>query len=71
MKRTAESPVELARSPTGTARLVFELGRPYRGWFVIILLATLVEAAAGLAGPWPLKIVIQGGSAVLTSYSRM
>ena len=45
-------------SPTGTARLVFDLGRPYRGWFVIILLTMLVEAATGLAGPWPLKIVI-------------
>jgi ABC-type multidrug transport system fused ATPase/permease subunit len=45
-------------SPTGTARLVFDLARPYRGWFVIILLAMLVEAATGLAGPWPLKIVI-------------
>jgi ABC-type multidrug transport system fused ATPase/permease subunit len=45
-------------SPTGTARLVFDLGRPYCGWFVIILLTMLVEAATGLAGPWPLKIVI-------------
>src|ERR1700747_971364 len=45
-------------SPTATARLVFDLRRPYRGWFVTILLAMLVEAATGLAGPWPLKIVI-------------
>jgi ABC-type multidrug transport system fused ATPase/permease subunit len=44
--------------PTGTARLVFDLARPYRGWFVTILLAMLVEAATGLAGPWPLKFVI-------------
>jgi len=44
--------------PTGTARLAFDLARPYRGWFVTILLAMLVEAATGLAGPWPLKIVI-------------
>ena len=44
--------------PTGTARLVFDLARPYRGWFVTILLAMLVEAATSLAGPWPLKIVI-------------
>jgi len=59
MKRAAgASDVGLARSPTGTARLVFDLARPYRGWFVIILLAMLVEAATGLAGPWPLKIVI-------------
>src|SRR6266568_3846465 len=45
-------------SPTGTASLVLDLARPYRGWFVIILLTMLVEAATGLAGPWPLKIVI-------------
>ncbi|HEX4573763.1 MAG TPA: ABC transporter transmembrane domain-containing protein, partial [Gemmatimonadales bacterium] len=46
------------RSPTGTARLVLELAGPYRVWFVTILLAMLVETAASLAGPWPLKIVI-------------
>jgi ABC-type multidrug transport system fused ATPase/permease subunit len=45
-------------SPAGTRRLVADLARPYRGWLVIILLAMLVEAATGLAGPWPLKIVI-------------
>ena len=45
-------------SPTATARLVVDLARPYRGWFIIILLAMVVEAATGLAGPWPLKIVI-------------
>src|SRR5262245_52875169 len=49
---------DLKRSHSGTERLVVELARPYRGWFVIILAAMLVEAAAGLAGPWPLKIVI-------------
>jgi ABC-type multidrug transport system fused ATPase/permease subunit len=38
--------------------LVVDLARPYRGWLVIILLAMLVETIAGLAGPWPLKIVI-------------
>src|ERR1041385_6090486 len=52
MKRAADD------APTGTARLVFDLARPYRGWFVIILLAMLVEAATGLPAPWPLKIVI-------------
>ena len=59
MKRAAgDSPRELPRSPTGTARLVFDLARPYPGWFVIILLAMLVEAGTSLAGPWPLKVVI-------------
>ncbi|OLD08661.1 MAG: ABC transporter [Deltaproteobacteria bacterium 13_1_40CM_3_69_14] len=39
-------------------RLIDELLRPYRGWLAIILLATAVETAMGLAAPWPLKIVL-------------
>ncbi|MGA3052652.1 MAG: ABC transporter ATP-binding protein [Candidatus Korobacteraceae bacterium] len=39
-------------------RLIRELVRPYRGQLVIILLAMLVETAMSLAGPWPLKIII-------------
>jgi subfamily B ATP-binding cassette protein MsbA len=35
-----------------------DLARPYRVWLVVILTAMLVETIAGLAGPWPLKIVI-------------
>jgi subfamily B ATP-binding cassette protein MsbA len=46
------------RSGSGTAGLVVELAQPYRLWLVIILAAMLVETIAGLAGPWPLKIVI-------------
>jgi ABC-type multidrug transport system fused ATPase/permease subunit len=42
----------------GMSRLVRELIRPYRGWLVIILVAMLVETAMSLAGPWPLKIVL-------------
>src|SRR6266850_2587942 len=42
----------------GMARLVADLARPYRTWLVIILAAMLVETIAGLAGPWPLKIVL-------------
>ena len=49
---------ESDRSGTGMAGLVVDLARPYRGWLVIILAAMLVETIAGLAGPWPLKIVI-------------
>ena len=56
--RSRRHPVGLARPGTGTARLVLDLARPYHGWFLIILLAMLVEAATGLAGPWPLKFVI-------------
>ncbi|HZX65863.1 MAG TPA: ABC transporter transmembrane domain-containing protein, partial [Myxococcales bacterium] len=38
--------------------LIAGLLRPYRGWLVIILLATGVETAMSLAAPWPLKIVL-------------
>ena len=40
------------------ARLVLGLARPYRWCLTIILAAMVVETLAGLAGPWPLKIVI-------------
>jgi subfamily B ATP-binding cassette protein MsbA len=40
------------------APLIRELIRPYRGWLAIILTAMLFETAMSLAGPWPLKIVI-------------
>jgi ABC-type multidrug transport system fused ATPase/permease subunit len=39
-------------------RLVLALAAPYRGWLTIIVIAMLAETAAGLAAPWPLKIVI-------------
>ncbi len=38
--------------------LIRELIRPYRGTLLIILLAMLMETAMSLAGPWPLKIII-------------
>ena len=40
------------------SRLVIELLRPYRGWLAIVFIAMLVEIGAGLAAPWPLKLVI-------------
>ncbi len=40
------------------APLVLDLIRPYRGWLTIIFLAMIVETAMSLAGPWPLKVVI-------------
>jgi ABC-type multidrug transport system fused ATPase/permease subunit len=46
------------RSSASTRGLVADLARPYRGWLVIILLAMMIETATSLAGPWPLKIVI-------------
>ena len=38
--------------------LVTELVKPYRKWLVIVFLAMLLETAASLAAPWPLKIII-------------
>jgi subfamily B ATP-binding cassette protein MsbA len=46
------------RTLAGMARLLIDLARPYRGSLLVILLAMLVETAAALAGPWPLKIAI-------------
>ena len=39
-------------------RFVAGLIRPYRRTLVFILLAMLVETAMNLAGPWPLKIIL-------------
>jgi subfamily B ATP-binding cassette protein MsbA len=32
--------------------------RPYRGTIAIVVVAMLVETSAGLAGPWPLKVIL-------------
>jgi subfamily B ATP-binding cassette protein MsbA len=53
-----ERHVNRKRRPAGMRRLVAGLLRPYRGWLAIILLATAAETAAGLAAPWPLKLVL-------------
>jgi ABC-type multidrug transport system fused ATPase/permease subunit len=56
------------------AGLLADLARPYRGWLVIILVAMLVETITGLAGPWPLKVVIDyavGGRAGPTWMVRL
>jgi ABC-type multidrug transport system fused ATPase/permease subunit len=38
--------------------LVRSLVRPYRGWLLVVLAAMLVQTLMSLAGPWPLKIVL-------------
>ena len=40
------------------SRLIRELLRPYRGTLIVILLAMLAETLMSLAGPWPLKIIL-------------
>ena len=51
-------------------RLILSLVRPYRGTLFVILLAMLVETVMGVAGPWPLKIVLDNvvGSHKLPSW---
>jgi ABC-type multidrug transport system fused ATPase/permease subunit len=39
-------------------RLIRSLVRPYRGTLLIILTAMLVQTAMSVAGPWPLKIIL-------------
>jgi ABC-type multidrug transport system fused ATPase/permease subunit len=39
-------------------RLIRTLVRPYRGTLVVILIAMLVQTAMSVAGPWPLKIIL-------------
>ena len=62
MPQTVESTIaasaERDAHSTGMGPLIAGLLRPYRGWLVIILLATGVETAMSLAAPWPLKIVL-------------
>jgi ABC-type multidrug transport system fused ATPase/permease subunit len=38
--------------------LIRTLVRPYRGTLLIILMAMLVQTAMSVAGPWPLKIIL-------------
>jgi len=40
------------------SRLIRELIRPYRGTIAVILLAMFVQTLMSLAGPWPLKIIL-------------
>jgi ABC-type multidrug transport system fused ATPase/permease subunit len=38
--------------------MIADLARPYRRLLLVILAAMIIETLAGLAGPWPLKVVI-------------
>ncbi len=39
-------------------RLIQSLIRPYRGTLLVILIAMLIQTAMSVAGPWPLKIIL-------------
>jgi ABC-type multidrug transport system fused ATPase/permease subunit len=55
---TVAPPQAVAPATGSKMRLVRELLRPYRGWLMIILVAMVVETAASLAAPWPLKVIL-------------
>ncbi|HOW48390.1 MAG TPA: ABC transporter ATP-binding protein [Rubrivivax sp.] len=40
------------------ARLLLAALRPYRGWVALVMAMMLVETLMSLAGPWPLKVVL-------------
>ena len=46
------------RERGGMWRLIRDLIRPYRGTLLVILIAMVVETLMSLAGPWPLKIIL-------------
>ncbi len=39
-------------------RLILSLVRPYRGTLFVILLTMVIQTAMSVAGPWPLKIIL-------------
>jgi len=49
-----------AGSPKSASMSAFimDLIGPYRGWLAIVFAAMLVETAMSLAGPWPIKVII-------------
>jgi len=50
-----EQPKAVSKTMT---RLVLELVRPYRMWLIVVIIAMVVETVMSIAGPWPLKVVI-------------
>jgi ABC-type multidrug transport system fused ATPase/permease subunit len=48
----------IGKKPSGMPRLIRELIRPYRGTLLVIFIAMMVETLMSLAGPWPLKIIL-------------
>ena len=43
---------------TSMSRFILDLIQPYRGWLAIVFAAMVVETAMSLAGPWPIKVII-------------
>jgi ABC-type multidrug transport system fused ATPase/permease subunit len=55
---SAATPAAPASQRAAKKRLVRALLAPYGGWLAVILGAMIVQTAASLAAPWPLKVVL-------------
>jgi subfamily B ATP-binding cassette protein MsbA len=57
--QSAGATVAAAPAPERSmTRFVIDMLRPYRGKLLIVFIAMLVETAMALAGPWPVKVII-------------
>ena len=56
--QSRSQPAAAAPKSTSMSRFILDLIRPYRGWLAIVFAAMVVETAMSLAGPWPIKVII-------------
>ena len=49
---------EASPKSASMSAFIIDLIRPYRGWLGIVFAAMLVQTAMSLAGPWPIKVII-------------
>jgi len=54
----AVSSPDVKAKSASMSRFILDLIRPYRGWLAIVFAAMVVETAMSLAGPWPIKVII-------------
>ena len=54
----AMSSPDVKAKSASMSRFILDLIRPYRGWLAIVFAAMVVETAMSLAGPWPIKVII-------------
>jgi subfamily B ATP-binding cassette protein MsbA len=55
---TASSAAAGSHKSASMSAFIMDLIGPYRGWLAIVFAAMLVETAMSLAGPWPIKVII-------------
>ena len=52
------APSTASAKSASMSAFIIDLIRPYRGWLGIVFAAMLVQTAMSLAGPWPIKVII-------------